>query len=185
MPQIDCPFPGCGYTTPDTDAVIVAALLNTHAVTHTPTSPTTAGNAAKIERVKRPTVTLAGTSEDWKYFETRWNEYKTATRITGRDAVLQLLECCEDQLRKDLTRSSVGPLSHMTEDVVLKAMRSLAVREGNVMVARVALNNMHQDQEESIRSFGARLRGQASVCKYVTSMHRLHPRSGRTEPWHC
>lgn len=35
------------------------------------------------------------------------------------------------------------------------------------MVARVTLSNMHQDQYESIRSFGARLQGQAAVCKYV------------------
>ena len=178
MPQIDCPFPGCGYTTPDTDAVIVAALLNTHAVTHTPTSPTTAGNAAKIERVKRPTVTLAGTSEDWKYFETRWNEYKTATRITGRDAVLQLLECCEDQLRKDLTRSSVGPLSHMTEDVVLKAMRSLAVREENVMVARVALNNMPPRPGRVYPFLWCSPERTSKCLQICTSMHRLHPRSG-------
>ena len=35
------------------------------------------------------------------------------------------------------------------------------------MVAKVAFNNMHKDQDESIRAFGARLRGQAAVCKYV------------------
>ena len=45
----------------------------------------------------------------------------------------------------------------MTEEAVLKAMRSLAVREENVMVARVTLNNMRQDRDETIRSFGARL----------------------------
>ena len=64
-------------------------------------------------------------------------DYKTATKITGRDAVLQLLECCDDQLRKDLTRSSVGSLTEKTEDDVLTAMQSLAVREENIMVARV------------------------------------------------
>ena len=36
------------------------------------------------------------------------------------------------------------------------------------MVARVALNNMHQDHDEPIRSFSARLKGQAGVCKYIT-----------------
>ena len=48
-------------------------------------------------------------------------------------------------------------------------MRSLAVREESVMVARVALNNLHQDHDESIRSFCARLKGQACVCKYVVA----------------
>ena len=37
------------------------------------------------------------------------------------------------------------------------------------MVARVQLHNMQQDRDEPIRGFGARLRGQASVCKFVTA----------------
>ena len=35
------------------------------------------------------------------------------------------------------------------------------------MVARVQLHNMKQDQDETICSFGARLRGQASMCKFT------------------
>ena len=34
------------------------------------------------------------------------------------------------------------------------------------MVARVALHNMTQDRDEPIRSFCARIKGQAGVCKY-------------------
>ena len=35
------------------------------------------------------------------------------------------------------------------------------------MVARSTLNNMTQGREETVRSFGARLRGQVGVCKFV------------------
>ena len=35
------------------------------------------------------------------------------------------------------------------------------------MVARVSLHNMRQDRDEPVRAFGARLRGQASVCKFT------------------
>ena len=35
------------------------------------------------------------------------------------------------------------------------------------MVARVALHSMTQDREETVRSFGARLRGQAGVCRFI------------------
>jgi hypothetical protein len=55
----------------------------------------------------------------------------------------------------------------MTEEEVLTAMRRLAVREENAMVARVTLHNMRQDRDEPIRAYGARLRGQASVCKFT------------------
>ena len=37
------------------------------------------------------------------------------------------------------------------------------------MVARVALHDMRQDNDETIRSFGARIRGQANVCQYNTA----------------
>ena len=35
------------------------------------------------------------------------------------------------------------------------------------MVARVGLHNMRQGRDEPVRAFGARLRGQASVCKFT------------------
>ena len=39
------------------------------------------------------------------------------------------------------------------------------MREENTMVARVTLHNLKLDRDDPICSFGARLRGQASVCK--------------------
>ena len=55
----------------------------------------------------------------------------------------------------------------MTEEEVFAAMRELAVREENTMVARVTLHNLKQDHDEPIWVYGARLCGQASVCKYT------------------
>ena len=78
-----------------------------------------------------------------------------------------MLECCDVQLRKDLTRNQGGTLITMTEEEVFAAMRELAVGEENTMVARVTLHNLKQDREEPIRAYGAWLRGQASVCKYT------------------
>ncbi|XP_046864810.1 uncharacterized protein LOC124459404 [Xenia sp. Carnegie-2017] len=88
-------------------------------------------------------------------------------KITGKDKVIQLLECCDETLRKDLTRNAGGTLTNKPIDEVMAAIRELAVREENTMVARIKLHNMRQDRDETIRSFGARLRGQASVCKFT------------------
>ena len=90
-----------------------------------------------------------------------------ATNLAGNDVTVQLLECCEEELRRDLTRSVGHTLSHKTEDEILTAMKLLAIREENVMVARATLSAMRQDREEPIRSFGARVQGQADICKYV------------------
>ena len=163
MPVIKCPVPNCQYQTEDVETSLVVALLNLHASTHTSQSSPT----APVEKVKRPTVKSAGTSEDWTYFISRWTACKEATNISGREAVIQLLECCEEQLRKDLSRNAGGSLTNKPEDEVLAAIKRLAVREENSMVARVQLHNMRQDHDETVRSFGARLRGQASVCKFT------------------
>ena len=147
-------------------------LLNIHFTgTHQPSNTTSSAQAtaAKVEKVRRPTVSVAGSSEEWSYFLTRWQDYKEATKITGKDLIIQLLECCNEELRKDLTRSAGGSLTNKTEDEVLTLIKRLAVREENTMVARVTLHEMQQDRDETIRSFGARIRGQAGVCKYTIS----------------
>lgn len=165
MPVVGCPIEGCEYNTPDVDPVIAAALITAHATSHQ--APSRATQAAAVEKVKRPVITSSGTTEDWQYFKSRWDDYVKATRLAGTDRIIQLLECCDDQLRKDLTRNTRGTLTEMTEDEVFTAMKRLAVREENTMVARVTLHNMRQDRDEPVRAYGARLRGQASVCKFT------------------
>ena len=165
MPVVKCLIEGCEYEMPDVDPVIAAALITTHATSYqTPSQPT---QTARVEKVKRPSILSAGTTEDWLYFKSRWGDYVKATKLEGTDRVIQLLECCDEQLCKDLTRKAGGTLTGMTEDQVLKAMKTLAIREENTMVARVALHNMRQDRDEPVHAFGARLREQVSVCNFT------------------
>ena len=145
--------------------MVAAALLTTHATVHQASGGV--APAARTEKVKRPSISSAGTTEEWQYFILRWGDYVKATRLDGTDKIIQLLECCDDQLRKDLTRNASGTLTGMAEAEVLKAMKSLAVREENSMVARVTLHNMKHDRDEPIRSYVARLKGQASICKFM------------------
>ena len=143
--------------------MIAATLITAHATRkQTPGRPT---QTASVKKVKRPSITSAGTTEDWLYFKSRWGDYVKATKLEGTDRVIQLLECCNEQLRNDLTRNGGGTFAEMTEDQVLTAIKSLAIREENTMVARVSLQGMGQGHDEPVRTFGARLRGQASVCK--------------------
>jgi len=161
--SVNCPIAGCEYSTPEVEAVLAAALITAHATTHSATTLV----ASKVEQVKRPAISSAGTSEEWAYFTSRWRDYADATKVTGKNKVIQLLECCDEQLRKDLTRNAGGTLTNNSEEDVLKAIKILAVREENIMVARATLHDMHQDHDEPVRAFGARLRGQASVCNFT------------------
>ena len=166
MPAIACPITDCTYKTPEEHPIEIAVvLLQLHGKEHDTRSN------AKFEKVKRPSISLSGTTEEWNYFISRWTEYKAATKVHGGEATLQLLECCEEPLRRDLTRSNGGALNNKSESEVLEAIRVLAVREENVMVLRVELSSMRQDRDEPIRNFLARLRGHATQCKFLIKCH--------------
>lgn len=166
---INCPAPDCETTWPDnTPPQALVALIELHGRTAHPANPMQvqpAPSGVRVEKVKRPTIAAAGTSEEWAYFSLRWSEYKAATHLNGADIVYQLLECCQEDLRKDLTRT-YGALTSLPEQTVLANIKTLAVRQENIMVARVQLQNMCQDRDEPVRAFAARLRGQAGVCNY-------------------
>ena len=103
MVVAECPYPGCEYATVDTEPALAATLLQIHASGSHTQQPNANREAARVEKVKRPTISAGGSSEDWSYFLIRWQDYVTATKITGADLLVQLLECCEEDLRKDLT----------------------------------------------------------------------------------
>ena len=169
MPTHKCPFTDCDFETDDVSDQLAATLLSIHASgDHAPGSASASTSSkVKVEAVRRPTISSAGSSEEWSYFLTRWTDYTSATKVAGTDRIIQLLECCNDELRKDLTRTEGGSLSNKPEADVLAAIKKLAVREENTMVARVTLHEMKQDRDEPIRAFGARIQGQANVCKYL------------------
>ena len=164
MDAVRCSFPGCDYSTPaDTDPAVAAVILSTHAITHSRAAK------AKPAPMKRPEISSGGTTEAWSYFTTRWRSYSQAVQLSGQDTSIQLLECCDAKLRRDVTRNAIGPtpLEEMAEADLLKAIRVLAVREENPKVARVALSRMSQDRGEPVRAFAARLRGQVEVCWFT------------------
>ena len=168
MAPIPCPAPGCTTTfQEDLADELLGQLIALHAQTaHPPAAtPATTPNT-KAEKVRRPTITSSGTQEEWLYFLQRWQMYKEATKLEGRDVLYQLLESCDDQLRKDIIRTH-GTLTNGTEQQALESIRTLAVRPENVMVSRVELQNLQQDRDETVRSYCARLRGQASVCQFT------------------
>lgn len=168
MAPITCPVPECTQTFDgDLDPTVLIALLDLHArAVHPATAPQAPTPRIKAETVKRPIVAANGTEEEWEYFTQRWDIYKQATQLTGGDILFQLLETCDEPLRRDLTRAH-GNLLGVDEKTVLKHIKQFAVRLENTMVARVQLQQLRQDRDEPIRSFAARLKGQASICKFV------------------
>ena len=161
---VECPYPDCAYSVAEgTDPAVIAALLNGHMLVHSQ------AKRAKPTPVRRPEISAGGTTEGWHYFLTRWRAYSLAVHLAGAEIPVQLLKCLDPKLRRDVTRNMVGPtpIEKHTEEELLAAIKALAVRDENPKVARVALSRMVQDRGEPIRSFAARLRGQAEVCMFT------------------
>ena len=173
MPSFDCTYPGCIYNTGEHDKDVALQFLVIHGHSHAQSSPQNAHpplsspQVGKTETIKRPTITLGITSEKFDYFSNRWKTLKKLTNIGDSNAVAHLIECCEEELRIDLYRIYGIELENEVESKVLEAIKKVAVKMENVIVARVRLLNMKQDRDEPVRNFVAKLKGQASTCKYV------------------
>ena len=78
----------------------------------------------------------------------------------------QLLACCDAELCRDLHRTDTLIENKMEADI-MKAIESLAVKQENIMVCRMTLQNVHQDRDEPVRNYAACLRDQAEICKFI------------------
>ena len=165
--NVECPITDCDYTATHAEVAVVGDLLSVHATVHA-TVPWSLDANAKIEKLKRPTVALAGTGVAWSYVITRWGEYNTRTKLIGPDIVAQLLECRDDELRKDLIRTTGKSLTNSDEKYVLVVMNVLAVRSENTMAAQVALSYVRLGHAGPIRLFYARISGHAGRAREST-----------------
>ena len=162
MPVISCPFPDCRYTTDDIDAVVAAAQLNIHALTHRNTPAATKQKPPKIDR---PHLTRGTTEEEWNTFVKRWNLFKQGTDIPNGQVATQLWQCCEADLENDLFKD-IDDIRTVDEANLLAAMKRLAVISTATSVRKTELLTMRQDHGQPIRSFAAQVKGKAQVCSF-------------------
>ena len=166
--SVNCEFPGCPFKTPEGELSTVVELLKMHfAARHKPVEKEPSKAAIKLEKAKRPELTLEMSDEDWAYFINRWAAYKKALGLDGEDIVVQLMECCSEDLRKDHFRNYPTFKTSDLEENVLRQIRQVAVRAKNRAVNRFKLHTLKQDKGEPIRRYAGRIRGLASVSEYA------------------
>ena len=81
MPEINCPFPPCEYKTDDIEAVLAAAQLIIHAITHNPASQMNNLNRQQPPKIDRPPISRGTTEEEWITFSRKWMLFKNGTNI--------------------------------------------------------------------------------------------------------
>ena len=120
--------------------------------------------------------------EDWAYFLSRWEEYKLATALTGDDVVIQLMECCCEQLRREHHRTfPKGDGGAVTETKKLEQLKQLCVRKKNRAVNRVKLGTMKQDKGEPVRKFAGRVMSLDNVSEYSVACSKCQQSVPYTE----
>ena len=145
--SVNCEFSDCKYKTPEGELAVVVELLKMHfAAQHKSADKEPTKSAAKLEKAKRPELKLEMSDEDWAYFLNRWESYKKAAGLEEEDVVIQLMECCEEQLRKDHFRNYPTFKTSDSEETVLKQIRQVAVRIKNRAVNRYKLHTLKQDK---------------------------------------
>ena len=164
MPELPCSVTGCTWKTLDVAYAAGAALLNSHMFNHTQ------GNNVRTsaQRIPRPTLSPKCTPEEWRYFNNKWNDYKSATGIQGSEIIIHLTDCCDPTLQLNIFRTH-GKLTGKTEEEALETIKQMAVQKENKTVTRATLLQTKQDLGEPITSYVARLKGLASSCEYYST----------------
>ena len=170
MAPIKCNEEGCTYVTKDfSSEELVFRLLSAHKRSKHNIDPdlgvSNSQNQEKAEKIDKPNIKIGITLEEWLFLMNEWSNYKVLSKPSKQNISRILLQCCEVELRKNLY-CIYGSLGSQSEEYVLKVIKEHAVQSENIVVARVTLHEMKQDQDETVRSLLARLKGQARLCNY-------------------
>ena len=144
---LDCVVPGCEYKTPE-DVKNVdkkLELMSLHCkYSHKANENNEATNKNNgREKVKRPQLKLDGDESDWQYWEERWNDYKSVVSLKENEILVELKECFDEDLRREMFRQY--PSGFKTEKEMLEGLKKLVIRKRNITVLRDELHNLYQD----------------------------------------
>ena len=162
MVKVACPMPGCSFETDDQEPAVVAVLLQIHGQLHSSESR----NSSRDPKMNRPRIDTGADQESWNTFLRRWENFRVGSNIRDCTASVQLLQCAGDELSEMLLKTDPEISSrHITE--VLSAMKSFAVIPVAIGIVRDELMQMHQANDESFRSFAAKVRGKAETGEFI------------------
>ena len=141
------------------------ALLNTHALHHTPSAAASQPAGPKLDR---PSVSMGITLEEWNIFHRRWNVFQSGSRIADDAAAPHIFQCADGVVGDALLKVD-SDITTRPPDELLEMMKTLAVIPVATGVLRAELLNMKQKRDEPYRSFSSRVRGQAETCAFLTT----------------
>ena len=166
--NVQCRVPDCPYTTGDQNPVVAAALLTAHTTVHNASS-----SARRPPKVDRPQLADNITEVEWNMFLQDWETFVRANAIIEADKPIQLFSCCDGELKGKV--NSICPNVHSKRaDELMEILKALAVIPLARTVKINELLKMSQQSSELIRSYHARVQGQASICHFRMKCTHQH-----------
>ena len=175
---LECVAPACvsgkdgaKYKTPPLPPAEAVKMLDlhdrrVHGAAAAPDHQQGGAAAAKPNKMATPKLEMGTGPDDFALWEEKWKVYKRTAGVTSAQQIRdQLTICCSDELYRDLHRSLGTSLNSMSEEELIKEMKKLAVPHHSNLVNIVNLSSFSQERDERVRSFVARILGQASICE--------------------
>eukprot|EP00111_Clytia_hemisphaerica_P014511 TCONS_00042722-protein len=129
------------------------------------------GPPHRSSKPTRPTIEADSSDNGWIIFEDSWSRYKEMAKLNNQAEIRnELRSTCSSKVNEMLF-NFVGPevLSTASEAVLLKFIKSVAVKTVHPEVYRQQFFNLRQSDCESVTSFISRLKAQAMLCDFKTN----------------
>ena len=166
-PPIECSKADCDFKTPpgipSWELLLKTLELHTMADHPSPQGQLGGATSGKLEKLPRPTFTLLMTEAQWEFTMLKWRAYIAQATASSEQKLQQLRAACQHDLLQRVYDAG-NFLSLNTEDLFLAAMKKLAVRVIHKTIHMMNMWRMHQDPDETIRAFEARITGTADLC---------------------
>ena len=164
MVILKCPAENCTFQTEDyTEAVLAATMLSSHVTISHSNQPAPVDKAARVEK---PSISTEMTTRAWVNTVRYWKIYKKAANLKESELATHLIACFDQDLRERLM-NSYSNIENESEEETLKKIKQMSVKSESIIVAQVNHMKCTQGRDEPVRSFYARLKGQANVCDYT------------------
>ncbi len=167
MTTLTCPFEGCPWTynsmfgVDQSFQLVTVHIQSVHATEH----PQPSSSTAKAPKLNPPSIDTGVDSETWRVFQVMWGQYCQGSQLREDLKSLQLFQCASDNLKRLLIQSNPA-ITNCSPEFVMNSMEKLAVIPTSRGATREELRSMVQGNDESIRTFSARVKGKAQICGF-------------------
>ena len=166
MVIVDCVYPGCAFQFEDAPEAVACAISQSHAFSHAAPEPNFSRIPLEGSKLTRSSIDVGVSLEAWNVFTRHWQMFRQGSGINKASATAQLFQCASQSLGDSLLKSDAEIVSKPLQ-VLLSAMRRLAVIPVVTGVLRSDLMQMRQLRDEPFRAFAARVRGKADTCVFT------------------